>query len=115
MPGTGAIYDFDVIRFGGPTEPIESTVTVQTTKTRLLKNNPDRVAIYMTNNNASEVFWSLKSDLTIVTGFAIGNGIVTIFQVQNDGALCGRELWGIAPAGPVDIEIIELVRLHRER
>jgi hypothetical protein len=111
MPG--AIEDFDRVRFGGPTISDEATVTVATTPTRILRNDPDRLAIYMTNNNAMDVFWSTLPDVDAIGGFAIGDGIVTVFQVQNDGALCGRELWAVAPAGPADIQILTLRRQSR--
>lgn len=108
--GYGAAYDFDILRFGGPTVPDEFSVTVGTTATPILKNDPDRLAIYMTNNSAGPVYWSTRSLLTVAESFAIGSGIVTVFQVQNDGALCTRALWAIAPAGPYVINIIILRR-----
>lgn len=114
MPSNGgAIYDFDMVRFGGPTVPVESTVVVGTAATRLLGNDPDRLAIYMTNNDAGPIYWSTKPTVAPLAGFSIGNGIVTIFQVQNDGALCGVELWGIAPAGPFTVTILVLRRQGR--
>lgn len=113
MPGQGAAYDFDVLRFGGPTVPDEFPVTVGTTVTPVLKNDPDRLAIYMTNNAAGPVYWSTKPDLTVLHSFALGSGIVTIFQVQNDGALCTARIYAIAPAGPYEINILILRRQSR--
>lgn len=114
MAGSGgAIYEFDLIRFGGPTVPVETTVLVGTTATRILKGDPDRLAIYMTNNDVGPVYWSTLPTVSVLAGFAIGSGIVTIFQVQNDGALCGAELYAIAPAGPFTLNIVTLRRQHR--
>ena len=109
----GAIYEFDVVRFGGPTVPFEFSISVGVTPTRILGNDPDRLAVYMTNNDTGPVYWSLVPLTAALNGFAIGSGIVTIFQVQNDGALCGNEIYAIAPAGPFTIHVAGLRRQSR--
>lgn len=111
MPG--AIEDFDNIRFGGPTVPDEFTVEVTVSPVRVLKNDPDRLMVVATNNNVPEVYWSTLPDVNAIDGFAIGNGIVLQLIVQNDGALCGKDIWMMSPGGPVDVQIIILRRQRR--
>lgn len=109
----GAIEDFDRVRFGGPTVVDEFTANVTVAPIRILKNDPDRLAVYITNNNVGTVLISTLPTPTATAGFAVGNGIAIVFQVQNDGALCGRELWATAPAGAVDVQVLTLRRQSR--
>lgn len=111
MPG--AIEDFDLIRFGGPTIPDEFTVSVGTSATVILTDDPDRLMVIMTNNDLGPIYWSTEPGVSALAGFAIGNGIATTLQVQNDGALCGRRLYGIAPAGPYTINVLILRRQRK--
>lgn len=113
MSGGGAIYDFDMLRFGGPTVPQEIAADVGMVPVRILTADPDRLAIYMTNNNVPTVYWSTRPQTAGYLGFAIGNGIVTVFQVQNDGALCGQDIWAVCPSGTVGISILTLRRQRR--
>lgn len=105
MSGRGAVYDFDILRFGGPTVPDEFDVLVGVTPTRVLKNDPDRLQVIMTNNDAGPVYWSRVPFSNILSGFEIGSGIATLLQVQNDGAWCAADIWAIAPAGPYTIHV----------
>lgn len=108
----GAINDFDLVRFQGPTVPVEFSVVVGVTATEILPDDPDRLMVIMSNNDAGAVYWSTSPKLAALTGFAIGSGIVTTFQVQNDGQLCGRRIWGIAPTGPFTVNVLVLRRQH---
>lgn len=109
----GAIYDFDIVRFGGPTIASEASVLVDPAGTRILANDPDRILIIMTNNDAGPIYWSTLSTVDPLRAFAIGNGIATTFMVQNDGALCGVEMWAFAPAGPYRLNIVQVRRQSR--
>lgn len=113
MPNGGAVYDFDLLRFGGPTVPDEFDVIVGTTATRVLKNDPDRVQVILTNNDAGPVYWSMRPLTSLLSGFAIGSGIATLLYVQNDGAWCASDIWAIAPAGPFTIHVGILRRQSR--
>lgn len=109
----GAIDDFDHVRFGGPTIPEERSVLIMTVPTVILPDDPDRLMVILTNNDAGAVYWSTNPSMTILASFAIGSGIAATFQVQNDGALCGRRLYGIAPTGPFTINVMTLRRQHK--
>lgn len=113
MSRGGAIYDFDMIRFQGPTVPFEFSIAIATTATRIIGNDPDRLMVVMTNNDAGPIYWSTRPFASATDGFAVGSGIATLLQVQNDGALCGVELWGLAPAGPFTLHIAGIRRQSR--
>lgn len=106
----GAIEDFDLVRFGGPTRVEEFDVVVATSDTIILKGDPDRVLVILTNNDVGAVYWSTVPISAALSGFGIGSGLATTFQVQNDGALCGQPIHGIAPAGALTIHVLTLKR-----
>lgn len=114
MPIGGAVHDFDIVRFGGPTVPSEFDIVVGVTATRVLFNDPDRLQVILTNNDAGPVYWSTKPLSSPLSGFAIGSGIATLLMVQNDGAWCSSDIWAIAPAGPFTIHVGLLRRQSRE-
>ena len=113
MSGGGAIYDFDLIRFQGPTVAEETGEDVTSTATRILTNDPDRLAIYITNNYPDTVYISTKHITDPQFAFAIGDGIVVSFQVQNDGAIVGSEFWAVCPTGIAGVNILILRRQRR--
>lgn len=115
MSTGGAIQDFDEIRFGGPTVPDESVVAVGTTPTRVLKNDPDRLSITMTNISLNELRWSIRSNVAATEGQILGAGQTVVLQVQNDGATCGVDLWALFPAGAGNVNILTLRRQSRTR
>lgn len=113
-PPRGAIYDFDVVRFGGPTDVREVDVSVNTTPIELLPDNPDRVEVIIQNQGGNTITWSLQGTVTTTTGTNLAAGQMIVFQVQNDGALCGRRLWAIAAAGPNAVHITYVYRIRPE-
>lgn len=113
MPQGGAVHDFDLVRFGGPTVPDEFDVTILTTPTRVLKNDPDRLQVILTNNDLGAIYWSTKPLTVAISGFAVGVGIATLLSVQNDGAWCSSDIWAIAPTGPFTLHVGILRRQSR--
>lgn len=110
----GAIEDFDLIRFGGPTLKEETGVDVTSASgQRILTADPDRLAIYITNNYPDTVYISTKPITDPNFSFAIGDGIVVAFQVQNDGAIVGSEFYAICPTGIAGVNILTLRRYRR--
>jgi hypothetical protein len=112
---SGAIEDFDIVRFGGPTVPDEFDVLIGVTATEIIKDDPDRLAVTITNNDGGPVYVSSKPLTSSLNGSAIGSGIALVYQVQNDGTWCGRRLYGIAPAGPFTVHVTTLRRQSRAR
>lgn len=110
MPPGGAINDFDLIRFGGPTVASEFSVNVGVSATRILKNDPDRLSITMTNLGANPLYWSINSNPSAAAGQLLGAGQTVVIQVQNDGETCGRDVWGAMPAGAGDVNVLILRR-----
>lgn len=112
-PNSGAIEDFDLVRFGGPTKTAESGVQVPTTSQQIVQANPDRVLLILTNNGPNTIRWSTKSDLTATRSQQLANAQTMTLQVQDDGALTGSALWGFADAAASELNILEVIRQRK--
>lgn len=110
MPG--AIEEFDLVRFGGPTIPVEENVAVGTTATQLVKDDPDRLSLTVTNNGANPMYWSTSPSLSVTAAQIVGQGQTFVLQVQNDGRLTGSRLWIMSPAGAGTANVLALRRQH---
>lgn len=110
MPG--AIEEFDLVRFGGPTIPVESNVAVGLTATELISDDPDRLSVTVTNTGAFEMRWSTSPRLTLAASQILGVGQTFVLQVQNDGRLTGYRLWIMSPGGAGTANVLILRRQH---
>lgn len=113
--GAGAIEEFDGIRFGGPTIVRESFVSVTAAGVNIVKANPDRVMLILTNDGPDTVTWSTAGMPVAGAGQLIGVSQTAVFQVQNDGQLCGVRIDGIVPLNATRVNIIEVIRQHRNQ
>lgn len=111
MPG--AIEEFDLIRFGGPTVPEEFAVNVGTGVTIIVANDPDRLSVTLTNLGLNPMYWSTRPNLTINSAQLLGAGQTVVLQVQNDGRICGVALYGMMPAGAGIVNYLGLRRQSR--
>lgn len=111
MPlGTGAVAQFDNVRFGGPTRPQETHVAVTTVNATIVSANPDRVMLMLTNNGPDILWWSTKMNQTDPNVFKLGVGQMLVFQVQDDGAVCASQIIGAPSIAQCEIQVLELIR-----
>lgn len=68
----GALSQISEAYFGGPTRQIFREVTVATTVTELLPENPDRLAWAVMNRSANFGAFGFRRDVTTATGFRLG-------------------------------------------
>jgi hypothetical protein len=108
----GAIEEFDNVRFGGPTRVDEFDVAVDAVGTDILKNNPDRVMVIITNNGPDSLYWTTTGRAAFPNVNQLGTGQQEVFQVQNDGALCGVRIFGVASVAAAAVHVLALIRDH---
>ena len=103
---------FSIQRWGGPTTQVESTVSVGTTATRLLANNPRRFGWIMYNRSAGSVDLGYTSSVTSGSGVPVpaSNGFVTV-DVEQEGEAVINEVWAISSAAASSIRVIEYLRV----
>ncbi len=103
---------FAIARFGGPTTSKTTTVTVATTVTRIVGNNPRRVSITIYNRGTNNV------DLDYVATVTAGGGIpltgasgVMQSTIEDDGEATINELYGIATTAASSVFVVEVLRV----
>lgn len=87
-------------------------ITVGTTPTQILKNDPLRVAFFVSNLTANALCISPDPAVTATNGSRISPvGPPTEFTLWQHGAFVSIELWAVfATAGAV-VEIIEILQI----
>jgi hypothetical protein len=103
---------FSIIRFGGPTESNTRTVTVGTTVTRIIGNNPRRVSITIYNRGANNVDIDYVATISSGTGIPLsGSSGVAQSTIEDDGEAVMQEIYGIATTASSDVFIVEVQRV----
>lgn len=108
------LYDMLKANFGISTSyNINPLVTqVQTTLTKLLSYNPNRVGLVIVNNGAVSIYISPLNTVTVGQGVILvaGGGSVT-FVWEHDFELVTLEYFGMADGAAANIFIMEVVSI----
>ncbi len=103
---------FAIARFGGPTTSRTSTVTVATTVTRIVGNNPRRVSVTVYNRGANNVDIDYVATVTAGGGIPLtGSSGVMQSTIEDDGEAVVQELYGIATAASSSVFVVEVLRV----
>lgn len=98
--------------FGGPTRSRQISVTVLTTVTRILPNNPRRVFWSTMNRSVNDGSIGDSNELTFTTGQLLGAlGGVASMAVQEDGEAVAHEVTGIQNAASGAWWVVEIERI----
>ena len=100
-------------RFKGPTRPVVNPITdtVQTTATKILNNNPDRLAVVIVNLSANRGFIGFDRQVGPTRGIPVeaSGGVVTM-NVEEDGETVGYEIHAINQVAAGKWYILEIER-----
>lgn len=109
--GKGAVYDFIVAELGGPFEEEESVVSVGTSATRLVLNDPESAALLFVNVGANTIYISLTDKVSASRGIVLDSGGGSLSMiVRDDLVLPAREWWGLADTAATDLYVLRLRR-----
>jgi len=104
----GALKDYIEREFGRSVSSKDYEVSVKTTPTKIVNNNPDRLELIISNPSSNLVYIGLTSEVSLTRGIFIPtDGGSQTFLAHEDGDLVGREWWAIASAN-TNLYIIEL-------
>lgn len=103
---------FALRRFGGPTTSRTSTVSVATTVTRIVGNNPRRVQLTIYNRGVNNVDIDYVSTVTSGAGIPLtaSSGVATS-TIEDDGETIIQEIYGIATTAASSVFIVEVIRV----
>jgi len=107
----GALAEFVRKKFGVATRLIQNPVTdtCGTSVTTLLLNNPDRLMWMIVNLGTKALYVAWDKGVASDHGVYVSpNGGTVSAIADEDGEMVGYPVYGVAPAGAVDIFVIEV-------
>jgi len=99
-------------QFKVKTDSIANPVTnsVGAAATRVLGNNPNRLAWVFINLSANTIYLEFSRDVGAARGILVSpNGGSAMMVWNEDFELTGYEVWGLAPAGASTCYVLEVV------
>lgn len=105
--------EFTFRLFGGPTRRRVRLVSVGTTPTVLLENDPNRVHWWISNYAAAELTVNWTPEIVNGVGILIGgNGGFLEQLIREDGNAVGDEVYGIIGAGSQNVFVYDVAITH---
>lgn len=105
-------HEFSSRRFGGPVRPRSRVVSVATTPTQVLDNNPRRVYWLIVNRAVNNGAFDIAADVTAANGILLGaGGGFASMDVELDGETVGYEVWGIQDVAAGSWRVFEVFRV----
>ena len=110
-PGSAA-WEFASVRFLGPTTARDEVVTVATTPTRLLQNNPRRLFWLVVNRSVSAGAITFNPSAFSGRGLLLAPfGSSASMSVEEDGEQVSNELWATNETGAGFWWVFEVMRV----
>ena len=89
-----------------------STVSVATSVTRIVGNNPRRVQLTMYNRGVNNVDIDYVSSVTAGAGIPLtGSSGVAAATIEDDGEAVINEIYGIATTATSSVFVVEVIRV----
>lgn len=112
VPKGSTAAEYSEHLFGGPTRPLEKVVSVQTTSTQLLENNPRRLAWLIINRSTSQGAIGFAPSTAFATGALLGaSGGSASMAVFEDGEAVVQPVWGVQDAAAGNYYVQEIIRV----
>lgn len=110
-PSVGAAQSYIEGVYGGPTEEQDSGASVGTTATKLLGNDPERLAVTFINLGSEPVYLMYDDAVSTTRGIVLTtNGGGVSLNVRDDQTLPTREWWALTSTGSSDMVVISTRR-----
>lgn len=107
----GAALQYAVREFGGLVTETDLSVSVGTSITRLVENDPDRVMLILVNLGSVPIYLQPGNTPSSSNGISLGqNGGNLIVNARDDGTLPTREWYGVSPGSASDCYVLSLRR-----
>ena len=103
---------YAISRWGGPTTPSLTSVTVGTSASRIVMNNPRRVKLLLLNLGASDVYVGFDSSVTTSAGIKLvaSTGFIES-NAADDGEEVLGEMWAISGSSGNTVMISQVYRV----
>ena len=112
LPAGATAADFAARRWGGPIGVDVRLVTVGTTLTELVRNNPRRVLWLVQNRGAGDLSTALDRAVTTANGFLLSaSGGLQSMDAEEDGEAVTYPLFAIGAAAGNVVRVLEVFRV----
>lgn len=110
-PQVGAAQAYVEAEFGGPCTEEETEVAVDTTVTKLIDNNPERVSLSIINVGNDTLYVLFDDGVSSTRGIVLNaNGGLLSLNVRDDQMMSTRRWYGIAGSSSTDVLVVETKR-----
>lgn len=109
--GQSPLEELSIQRFGGHTYAVETLMYVDTARTRILPNNPNRIFLAIINEYPYDLRVSTDPNMNRFSGWLIpAQGGVFMMTWEEDGESVGYELFGAGDTTSLLIRVREVIR-----
>lgn len=106
-----AVVEYLRSLYKGDFAEVDGQVTVETVATRIVKSDPEAVALTLVNLGVNDIFLTPSNLPSSTNGILIaGNGGSVSMQVPDDYTLPSKEWYGIAPDGATALYYVRVKR-----
>lgn len=112
IPEGSVVARYTTKKWDGPTRLIPSVVVAVTVAgNRLVVNNPKRIELILQNVDVGNIYVDAGQQATANGIFLPPAGGLIDVLAEEDGEMVCYDWWGIAPVGPYNVAIWEVVRI----
>ena len=118
MPSTlyGAAAEFLRTRYKGELTEDETSVTLGTTVSTVIRSNPDRLGLLILNLSTNTMYISITNGVSATDGIRLGaNGGSLSLNVTDDGMIQTRTWYGVSTGAGSSVYVLELTRFIADR
>lgn len=107
----GLLYDLIKSHFGIGSRPVFNRVatTINTTATRFLANDPDRVGVIISNVGTSTIYIGLSNSVSTTSGIPLFSGGSITLKWENDFESVTHERWAVASGAASTVYVEEVI------
>lgn len=107
----GAAREFSRARFGGTLRIVETFVLIDTETVIAVRQDPDRVALLVTNIGTTSLTFSFRSPVTSGRGILLPSNADNLrLAVDGDGDTTAWRMFAIGDLAGGEIHVVETVR-----
>lgn len=86
------------------------TLTIETTDTEVVQNNPNRVELVIVNNGVNEIHLDIDNTVSSTSGLRVApSGSISLNKLE-DGSFVTEAFFGVATTNAVIVRIFEVVK-----
>ena len=112
----GAAAEYLRTRFKGELTELEATVLIGTSVGTVIDSDPDRLGLLVMSLSSNVVYIGIENNVSATNGIRLSaSGGSISFNVEDDGMILTRTIYGIATGAGSSVYILSLSRFIADR